>query len=84
MKMISQGIGIQLVGLILEIIGIFFFAKSVFLSDEEIKKLSFREMGGYLPNIQEELKKDRRNGRIGLIILLIGLSLQGIGLFFNP
>lgn len=44
MEMISQAIGIQLIGLILEIVGTFFFAKSVFLSDEEIKKLSFREM----------------------------------------
>ena len=78
--MLSQGIGIQLIGLILEIIGTFFFAKSVFLSDEEIKNLSFRQMGGYLDNIAQELKKDRKNGRIGLSILLIGLSLQGIGM----
>jgi hypothetical protein len=81
MKMVSQGMGTQLIGLILEIIGTFFFARSVFLSDEEIKRLSYREMGGFLSNIEEELKKERRNGRIGLTILLFGLSLQGIGLF---
>ena len=81
--MLFQGIGIQLIGLILEIIGTFFFAKSVFLSDEEIKNLSFRQMGGYLDNIAQELKKDRKNGRIGLSILLIGLSLQGIDMLFS-
>ena len=81
--MISQGIGIQLLGLIFEIIGTFFFAKSIFLNDEEIKNLSFREMGGYLENIAQELKKDRKNGKIGLSILLFGLSLQGIGMLFS-
>ena len=81
--MISQGILIQILGLSLEIIGTIFFAKSVFLSDEEIKQMSFREVGGFLDNLMQELKKDRRNGRIGLSILIIGLCFQGIGLFFS-
>jgi len=81
--MFSIDLEIQLIGLILEISGTFFFAKSVFLSDGEIKKLSFQELGGFLPSKQKELKEDRQVGRIGLAILLIGLILQGIGMLFS-
>ena len=83
MKMLSFGIFLQIIGLIFEIVGTVFFAESVFLSDEDIKNLSFREMGGFDPHIQKQLKDKRINGRIGLVILLIGLSLQGIGLLFS-
>ena len=55
--MLSQGILIQILGLSLEIIGTIFFAKSVFLSDEEIKQMSFREVGGFLDNLMQELKR---------------------------
>jgi hypothetical protein len=83
MKMIRLGIFLQVIGLIFEIGGTIIFAESVFLSDEDIKKLSFHEMGGFDPHIQKQLKASRKTGRIGLSILLIGLGLQGIGMLFG-
>ena len=79
--MIQANLFIQFIGLLFEIGGTFIFANSVFLSDEDIKELSFHEIGGYDPYIQKQLKGNRKTGRIGLSILLIGLGLQGIGLF---
>jgi len=78
--MVPLGIFLQVIGLIFEIGGTIIFAESVFLNDEDIKKLSFHEMGGFDPNAQKQLKDTRSNGRVGLVILLIGLILQGIGM----
>ncbi len=80
MKMVPLGIFLQVIGLIFEICGTIIFAESVFLSDEDIKKLSFHEMGGFDPHVKKQLKNTRSNGRVGLVILLIGLILQGIGM----
>ena len=81
--MIPLDVFIQIIGLICEIGGTIIFAESVFLNDDEIKKLSFHEMGGFDLHIQEQLKKDRFRGRIGLSILLIGLVFQGVSLIFS-
>jgi len=80
--MISLAVATQLIGLIFEIIGTFFFAENVLHSDEKIKELSFRQVGGFDENIQKQLKDERTTARRGLAILLIGLFLQGIGLLF--
>lgn len=66
-----------LIGVGLSISGSAILAKTIIKSIEDINNIS-GEYWGWNPHLREALKQDRKNGIIGLSLLIPGVILQGI------
>jgi hypothetical protein len=67
----------SIIGLILGIIGTGIMAKGLLLNDETIDRISGTYVGEN-PHFKEKLREDRRDAKIGLILLGMGFGIQFI------
>lgn len=78
----SWHILLNMIGLSLNVAGAIFFGLAFILRSKTIKEIATTKWG-WNPGVLEWLKKSRREGVIGLILLALGFFIQASAQFIN-